>query len=210
MKLWNRKAAPTQPSGAALFDQPPTWLRKLTSPDVRPRVAILVGLLVATLLIVQLPRTPLPVREGERTTHPILARVDFSYVDHEVTTKVRNLAALVRVPSLYDPDPRQVVALKDGLVALTTAAAKAAAPEQVPEAIRKEWALTPETFAALKAALGEKSENLAAVQETITKAMATLAEPANLPIVSAEGYQRSVRLTAIKELRDQLPAGLSP
>jgi hypothetical protein len=102
------------------------------------------------------------------------------------------------------------VALKDSLVSLTTAAAKAAALEQVPEAAGKEWGITPEMFAALKAALGEKGENLPAVHETLTKAMNTLAEPTNLPIVSEEGYQRSVRLRAVKELRDQLPAGLSP
>ena len=210
MKFWNRQATQSQPSGIATFGRPPTWLRTLASPEVLPRVCILLGLLVAALLIVQLPRTPLPVRKGERTTHPILARVDFSYVDHEVTATVRNLAALVRVPSIYDPDPRQVVALKDGLLAMTAAAAKAASLEQLPEAARKEWGVTPEMFAALKQALGEKSENLAAVQETITKAMATLAEPTNLPIVSEEGFQRSVRLSTIKELRDQLPAGLSP
>jgi hypothetical protein len=40
--------------------------------------------------------------------------------------------------------------------------------------------------------------------------MTALTDPTNLPIVSVDGYQRSVRLGAIKELRDQLPAGLSP
>jgi hypothetical protein len=190
MKFWTRKENPAQPSGHPIFDLPPTWFQTLTSPDVLPRVAILLGLLVAALLIVQLPRTPLPVRKGERTTHPILARVEFSYVDQDVTTTVRNLAALVRVPSVYDSEPRQVAAMKDSLVALAAAAAKAAALEQLPEAVQKEWKITPETFAALKVALGEKSENLPAVQETLTKAMTTLAEPTNLPIVSDEGFHR--------------------
>ncbi|MCX5684711.1 MAG: HDIG domain-containing protein [Planctomycetota bacterium] len=210
MKFWNRKESPAQPSGLPIFDTPPTWLRTLTSPEVRPRVVILLGLLAAALLIVQLPRTPLPVRKGERTTHPILARVEFNYVDQDVTTAVRNLAALVRVPSIYDSEPRQVAAMKDSLAALAAAAAKAAALEQLPEAVQKEWKIAPETFAALKAALGEKGENLPAAQETLTKAMTTLTEPTNLPIVSEEGFQRSVRLPAIKELRDRLPAGLSP
>jgi len=210
MKFWKRRATETPPTGLSPFDHPPTWFRTLTSPDVLPRVGILAGLIVAALLIVQLPRTPLPVRKGEHTTHPILARVDFSYVDHDVTNTVRNLAALVRVPSIYDTEPRQVVAMKDSLVALAAAAAKAPALDQVLEALRNEWKLTPETFAALKQALGEKGENLPAVQETITKAMTALTDPTNLPIVSVEGYQRSVRLSAIKELRDQLPAGLSP
>jgi len=210
MKFWKRHDAETAPPGLSPFERPRTWIETLTSREVLPRVGILVGLVVAALLIVQLPRSPQPVRKGERTTHSILARVDFNYVDHEVTATVRNLAALVRVPSIYDPDPRQVVALKDGLGALVAAAAKAAAFEQLPEAMRNEWKIPPEAFAELKAPLGEKGENLAAVQETVAKAMAALAEPANLPIVSVDGYQRSVRLGAIKELRDQLPAGLSP
>jgi hypothetical protein len=210
MKLWKRRTAETATPGILPIEGPPTWFETLTSREVLPRVGILAGLVAAALLIVQLPRTPLPVRKGERTTHPILARVDFDYVDHEVTATVRNLAALVRVPSIYDSEPRQAAAQKDSLLALVAAATKAAAPEQLPEAVRKEWNLPPEAFAALKAALGENGENLPAVQETVAQAMAALAEPANLPIVSVEGYQRSVRLGAIKELRDQLPAGLSP
>jgi hypothetical protein len=118
MRFWKRRATETPPTALLPLGRPPTWFRTLASPEVLPRVGILAGLVVAALLIVQLPRTPLPVRKGEHTTHPIMARVNFDYVDHEVTASVRNLAALVRVPSIYDPDPRPVVTMKDGLMAL--------------------------------------------------------------------------------------------
>jgi membrane-associated HD superfamily phosphohydrolase len=175
------------------------------------QLAVLVGFFAAVLLIVELPHPPLPVYLGQKTAHPILARVDFDYVDHEVTANVKSLVALLRVPGLYTPDARQVASLRENLLAMVGEAAKAASLEQVPEAARTEWKLAPETFAALKQALGDKPENLAAVREAVTKALAPLADPIALPIVREEDYQRAVqRLNNIKDLRNKLPAGLSP
>jgi len=211
MALWNRKQAATRHADSLLMPGARPWRDALREPKAASRLAVAVGLLAATLLIVELPHPPLPVRKGQIAAHPILARADFRFIDKEATANVRALAALVRVPGVYTPDTRQVVVLRDSLLALAGETAKAAAMEQVPEAARTEWKLSPETFAALKKALGEKSENLAAVQETVTKAFAALAEPLDLPVVREEDYQRAAqRLANIRELQSRLPAGFTP
>jgi hypothetical protein len=208
MAFWNRKQAATQRPDAPLILGARPWHDALREPKAVSRLAVAVGLLAATLLIVELPHPPLPVRKGQIAAHPILARADFRFIDKEATANVRALAALVRVPGVYTPDSRQVVAMRDSLLALAGETAKAAAMEQVPEAARTEWKLSPEVFAAVKSALGAQGENLPAVQEKITKAFAALAEPLDLPVVQEEDYQRAAqRLANVRELRNRLPAG---
>jgi len=212
MAFWNRKepnSPPPEPA-AGLHLLPP-WREALRRPKALARLGVAAGLVLATLLVVELPQPPLPVRKGQPATHPILARADFHYVDKEATANVRALAGMVRVPGLYTADVRQVLVLRDSLLGLVADIAKAPAPEQVPAAARNEWKPAPEVFAAVKKALGDQNQNLAALQETIAKAFAAMAEPLDLPVVREDDYQRAARrLAEIRELRNRLPAGYKP
>jgi len=188
------------------------WIEQLRSPRVQWQLAVLGGLALATLLISELPQPPLPYRSQEPVTNPILARVDFDYVDRDLTAQVRELMALQAVPDICNPDARQVTALGDKLVALVAEFAKAETADKVPEAALAAWKMTPAstaTFTAVKKALGDQAANLTAVQETIAKTMADLADPTRLAIVREEDYRRAAtRVERIQDLRTKLPAGL--
>jgi len=211
MALWNRKRSRPRRVERLRPEGEVPWYGHLKSAQVRWQVGILLVLLIGTVLIVQMPRPPLPVREGERTIHPILSRVDFEYIDRQVTADVRELTALLRAPDLYTPDARQVIAMRESLLALLDAVAKAKTFDDLAPAPRDAWKTTAEVFATVKGALGENAENLATVQETVTQAMAALAEPMSLPIIREEDDQRAdARIARIRDLRKKLPAGLSP
>ena len=210
MALWNRKRSKPRRVDRLRPEGEVPWYRHLTSSQVRWQVGILLAFLVAVLLIVQMPRPPLPFRKGERTVHPILSRVDFQYIDRQVTADVRELTALLRVPGLYSPDARQAIALRESLLSLANEVAKATTLQEMPAASRDAWNASADMFGAVKAALGKNAANLAAVQEAITTATAAMADPLSLPIIHEEDYQRaSARIARFRDIRKQLPAGLS-
>jgi len=211
MNLWNRKRTEPQHVQRLPAEDAAPWRERWRSPRARSQLGALALLVVGALLVVQLPQPRLPVHKGEPATHPILARVDFNYVDDGVTATVRSLEGWLRVPGVYRPDARPVAALRESLSSLVGEIAKAQTLEQVPEAVRTEWKVTPEMFGLLRKPLAEKPENLAAAQQAVTKALESLAAPLDVPIASDEDYQRAVaRLERIRELRDKLPAGLPP
>lgn len=211
MALWNRKRSKPRRVDRLRPEGEVPWYGHLKSSQVRWQVGILFALLVGTLLIVQMPRPPLPFRKGERRVHPILSRVDFEYIDRQVTTDVRELTALLQVPGLYSPDARQAIALRENLLTLVDEIVKVKTFEELPPASRDAWKVNADMFAAVKTALGENAANLAGVQEAIAKAIATLADPLGLPIIQEEDYQRaSARIARCRDIRKQLPAGLSP
>jgi hypothetical protein len=210
MPLWNhRRLRPRHVERAAEAET--SWTAYLRSRHGLRQLAVLAALVAGMLLMVQAPHPPLPYQKGVPVTHPILARVDFDYVDREVTREVRELVSLVRVPDQYDPDPRQVTALKESMSQLVAEIAKAESLQQVPEALCTAWKLTAGMFDLVKKAIGPGASNLAAVQEAAAKAMTALADPRNLPIVSEEDYRRTTsRLERIRDLRSRLPASLPP
>lgn len=211
MALWNRKRSRPRRVDRLHAEGELPWYGRLKSSQVRWQLTILLAFLAGMLLIVEMPEPPLAFLKGERTVHPILSRVDFEYIDHQVTNDVRELTALLRVPGLYSPDARQAIALRESLLALVGDIAKAKTLEEVPAASRDAWKVSAEMFAAVKAALGEARVNLATVKESVTKATAALAEPLSLAIVREEDYQRaSARIARLRDLRKKLPAGLSP
>ena len=210
MALWNRKRSKPRRVDRLRPEGEVPWYGHLKSSRVRWQVGILLAFLAAVLLIVQMPRPPLPFRKGERTVHPILSRVDFQYIDRQVTADVRELTALLRVPGLYSPDARQAIALRESLLSLADEVAKATTLQKMPAASRDAWNASADMFGAVKAALGENAANLAAVQEAITTATAAMADPLSLPIIHEEDYQRaSARIARFRDIRKQLPAGLS-
>jgi len=211
MNLWNRKRTEPQHVQRLPAEETMPWRDRWRSPRALSQWGALAMLVVGALLVVQLPQPRLAVREGETATYPILSRVDFNYVDDAVTATVRSLEGWLRVPGVYRPDVRQVAVLRDGLTSLVGEIAKAPTLEQVPEAVRTDWKITPELFDLLRKPLAEKPETLAAAQQAVTKALESLAAPLDVPIASDEDYQRAVmRLERIRELRDKLPAGLPP
>ncbi|KPJ76985.1 MAG: hypothetical protein AMS14_01380 [Planctomycetes bacterium DG_20] len=211
MALWNRRRSKPRRVDRLRPEGEVPWYGHLKSSQVRWQVGILFVFLVSTLLIVQMPRPPLSFRKGERTVHPILARVDFEYIDRQVTADVRELTALLQMPGLYSPDARQAVALRQSLLSLADEVAKARTFEELPAAQRDAWKVNADMFGAVKAALGENAANAPAVQEAIAKAAAALAEPLSLPIIQDEDYQRaSARIARCRDIRKRLPAGLSP
>ena len=211
MPFWNRKRLRLKPVERLGMEDEPRWPAYLRSRRGRWQLIVMVGLAAGLLAIVQAPHPPLPYQKGVPVTHPILARVDFEYVDREVTRDVRDLVALLRVPGQYDPDARQALALREKLTQLVNEIAKADSVAQVPEASRTAWGLDAGTFDLVKKAIGDQASNLAAVQEAITKATTALADPRSLPIVREEDYQRAAaRIGQIRDLRNKLPAGLPP
>jgi len=211
MALWNRRRSKPRRGDRLRPEGEVPWYGHLKSSQVRWQVGILFAVLVGTLLIVQMPRPPLSFRKGERTVHPILSRVDFEYIDRQVTADMRELTALLQVPGLYNPDARQAIAQRENLLSLVDEIVKVKTFEELPSASRDAWKVNADMFAAVKTALGENAANLTAVQETIAKATATLADPLGLPIIREEDYQRaSARIERFRDIRKQLPAGLSP
>jgi len=211
MNLWNRKRTEPQHVQRLPAEETMPWRERLGSPRVLSQLGALGLLLVGAMLVVQLPQPRLAVHKGETATHPILSRVDFTYVDDGVTATVRSLEGWLRVPGVYRPEVRQVAALRDGLASLVGEIAKAPTLKEVPEAVSADWKVTPEMFDLLKKPLADKPETLASAQQAIAKALESLAAPFEVPIVSDEDYQRAVvRLERIRELRDKLPAGLPP
>jgi putative nucleotidyltransferase with HDIG domain len=211
MARWNRRRSKTRRVDRLRPEGVVPWYGHLKSSQVRWQVGILFALLIGTLLIVQMPRPPLSFRKGERKVHPVLSRVDFEYIDRQVTADVKELTALLRVPGVYSPDARQAIAMRENLLALTDEIVKAKTFKELPAASRDAWKVDAGMFAAVKTALGESAANLAAVQEAIAQAAAALAKPLSLPIIQTEDYQRAlVRVARFRDIRKQLPAGLSP
>ena len=215
MKLWHRQRMGPQQVLRPHADDSLPWRERLRSPRTLSQLAIVGGLFLLALLIIEVPRPRLPVRKGETAVNPILSRVPFDYVDNDVTRSASKLIQLVRVPGLYTPDDRPVTALRDGLAAWLAEVAKAPALEQVPEATQKEWrtawGLDAPMFAALKAALAaapsEEASKLAAVQEAVKQAFVPLADPRRLPIIDEKDYRQTVQwLTDIESRRKQLSA----
>jgi hypothetical protein len=212
MKLWHRqRMGPQQVLRRHAEDGGLDWRDQLRSPRTLSQLAIVGGLFLVTFLVIQLPQAHLPVRKGETAVNPILSRVQFDYVDADVTRSVRQLVKLLRVPGLYTPDARPVTALRDGLAALVAEVAKAPALEQVPEALRKEWGLDAAMFGAVKAALKtppeEEAQRLADVQNAVRQAFAPLADPRQLPIIEEKDYRQTVQwMTDVESRRKQLPA----
>jgi len=211
MARWNRKRQKPRRVERLRAEGDVSWYEHLKSRHVRWQVGILALWVAGALLLVQLPRPPLPYRKGETGANPILSRVDFEYIDHEVTADVRELTALLRVPGLYTPNARPAIALRESLLSLVNEIAKAEGQEAVPKKIREAWNLDPAMFRSVKEALGQEGTALADVSKAITEATSLLADPLNLPVVREEEYQRAAaRIARFRELRKQLPAGLAP
>ena len=211
MTFWNRKRLRPRHIERITLERPQPWASYLRSRRGVWQMVVLASLAAGLLVIVQVPHAPLPYQKGVPVTHPILARVDFEYVDRDVTRDVRELAALLRVPGKYDVDARQIVTMRERLIQFAGDVAKTESFQQLPQAVRDAWGLTPPTFDLLRKAIGDQAGNLADVQEAITKATAALADPQNLPIVNEEDYQRAAaRVSQIRDLRSKLPAGLPP
>jgi len=211
MARWNRKRQKPRRVERLRAEGDVSWYERLKSRHVRWLGVILALWVVGALLLVQRPRPPLPYRKGETSPHPILSRVDFEYIDHQVTTDVRELTALLRVPGLYTVNARPAIALRESLLSLVNGIAKANAPKTVPKKMREAWNLDEEMFRSVKEALGREGTALADVSQTITEATSVLADPLNLPVVREEGYQRAAaRIARFREIRKQLPAGLAP
>ncbi len=195
------------------------WAVRLRSPHALKQATVLAGFFLATLLIIQLPRAPLGVHKGETTAYPIIARTDFDYVDDDITSKARDLAAY-RVPGVYRPTTLPIVAVKDGLLALVEAVRTSESADQVDEALRTAWKLDAELFDAIKKALGlsaspaetgPEGENLARIQQAAGQAADALADPANLAILSEQDHQRANdRGKDSRDVYAKLPSGLLP
>jgi len=186
------------------------WTARLRSPHALKQATVLAGFFLATLLIIQLPRAPLGVHKGETTAYSIIARTDFDYVDDEVTSKARDLAAY-RVPGVYRPTTLPIAAVKDGLLALVEAVRTSESADQVDEALGTAWKLDAELFDAVKKALGPKGENLARIQQAVGQAADALADPANLAILSEQDHQRANdRGKDSRDVYAKLPSGLLP
>jgi len=209
MTFWNRKRLRPRYIDRLTLESPPPWTSYLRSRRGIWQLVVLASLALGLLVIVQLPHPPLPYQKGVPVSHPILARVDFEYVDREVTRDVRELTALQGVPGKYDVDARQVAAMREKLSQFVGVIAKAESFQQIPQAAREAWGLTQDTFDLARKAIGDQASNLAGVQEAVAKATAALADPRALPIVREEDYQRAAaRVSQIRDLRSKLPAGL--
>ena len=211
MARWNRKRQKPRRVDRLRAEGDVSWYERLKSRPVRRQVAILALWVAGAVLLVQLPRPPLPYHKGETSPHPILSRVDFEYIDHQATADVRDLTALLRVPGLYTPNARPAIELRESLLSLVNAIGKADRPEAVPNAIGEAWNLNEAMFRSVKEALGQEGTALADVSAAITEATSRLADPLNLPVVREEDFQRAqARIANFRELRKQLPAGLAP
>jgi len=211
MARWNRKRQKPRRVDRLRAEGDVSWYEHLKHRHVRWQIAILVLWVAGAVLLMQLPRSPLPYRKGETSEHPILSRVDFQYVDHQVTADVRELTALLRVPGLYTPNARPAIALRESLLSLVNEIAKAEAPDAVPRTLHEAWNVDNKMFQAVKELLGQKGTALADVSAAITEATSVLADPLNLPVVREEDFQRAqARIANFRELRKQLPAGLAP
>jgi len=211
MARWNRKRQRPRRVERLRAEGDVPWYGHAKSPHVRWQAAILLLFVVATLVLIQMPRPPLPYRTGEAAPHPILSRVDFDYVDRQVTADVRELTALLRVPGLYTPNARPAIAQRESLLALVDAIANADTLDAIPKELQETWNVDADMFRSVSTALTRSETALADTRQTITDATALLADPLNLPVVREEDYQRaSARIARFRELRKQLPAGLSP
>ena len=186
------------------------WARLLRSPHALKQSAVLAAFFAAAMLIIQVPQRPLPVHKGETAEYPILARVDFDYLDQPATDGARDLAAC-RTSGVYRPTAQPIVTLKEDLLALVDAVRGAATLDDVPEAVRTSWNLDADTFEVVKKSPGQDGANLPAVQQAIASAAEALAQPLNLPILSEADHQReSDRGKDSRDLYAKLPAGLLP
>jgi putative nucleotidyltransferase with HDIG domain len=211
MARWNRRRPKVRRVERLRPEGDVSWYEHLGSPHVRWQVGILLLVVAGAVLLVQLPRPPLAYRKGEATTHPILSRVDFEYVDHQVTADVKELTALLQVPGQYVPNTGPALALRESLLGLVDEVAKARAPADLTKETREAWNVDDEMFQAVKQAVGQGETALADVRQAVTEATALLADPLNLPVVREEDYQRAAaRIARFRELRKQVPAGLAP
>lgn len=209
MALWNRKRGKPRRVDRVRPEGDVPWHQRIRTRRNLMQLAILLGFFAAAVLIVQLPRQPLPWRVGDKITQPIFARADFESVDREATLKARDLMAL-RVPGIYEPRVSGVVELRQGLTQLLEAVAEAPSAEELPEDIRTTWPVEKH-FAAAKKALGEEAANLEALKQTLRAAVSELARPLVLPVLPDEAFQsESARLQDLKEVEKGLPPSVPP
>jgi cyclic-di-AMP phosphodiesterase PgpH len=159
MEWWKRhRVGPQQVLRWGTEDVLP-WRERLRSPRTLSQLAIVGGLFLCLLLVIELPHPRLPVHKGEKAINPILSRVHFEEENPDLTAVVQGLGGLQAVPRLYKPNESQVAALGDRLKALIDDVAKAPDLGQVPAAARKAWPVevNEAMFAAIKKAVAEKA-----------------------------------------------------
>ncbi len=166
MDLWNRQSIEPQEVLRWGADDRVPWRERLHSPRTLMQLAVLAGLFVCTLLVIQVPQPRLPVHKGQTAVNPILSRVYFEEENPELTGVVQALVGHQQVPRLYKPNDAPATALKEQLRTLIDEAAKATEAKPVPEAVRKAWPVDDATFAALVAAVKKAAAEKAAPEKT--------------------------------------------
>jgi len=206
MPFWKRK--PRRVENLLGEGQVP-WHERLRDPKVVRQLIVVAGFYLATLLIVQVPDSPHTIHKGTQLKHPILSRVEFTYVDDKIAGDLKELAAQ-RVPGVYALDLKAVADLKKELPELLGKVAETKTFETLPADLATAWPLKPATFAALKKGVAD-ADALAAAQEAVDQAMAALAQPGQLLVIGNADYEAEVlRSRQVRDIIDKLPTNARP
>jgi cyclic-di-AMP phosphodiesterase PgpH len=122
------------------------------------RLALVILSLLATTAIVHGSGPPFNYRVGERADREIRVNVKEFRIRNQTKTSNERQAAADQVPPVMVNDPTQVLDLADRLQDLMVAVARADRFEDVHDAVRSNWKLRPEVFAAIKSAVAAPAD----------------------------------------------------
>jgi putative nucleotidyltransferase with HDIG domain len=159
MSIGKRRLRPSRaqlrPSAATISLKQDRQARQRTQ---AARLTLVIASLLATTAIVHGSGPPFNYRLGERADREIRVNVDEFRIRNQTKTSNERQAAADQVPPVMVNDPAQILDLADRLDDLTVAIAKADRFEDVHDAVRSNWKLRPEVFAAIKSAVAAPAD----------------------------------------------------
>jgi putative nucleotidyltransferase with HDIG domain len=160
-----------------------------------------IGLLAAvlTVVVIDFGGVPFSYREGQISTRDVRAKVNFSIPNETRTARKREQAADA-VPPIYRNDPRPFDPLLASFSAFLDTVAAAESFDQI-AATASEWGLTPESFAAIRAA-SENPEGAQTFASSVRSAIQALRRCGMLDLAEDEQRLELRSATQIRVVAD--------
>jgi hypothetical protein len=164
------------------------------------KVAIGLAAAVFTVIVIDFGGVPFNYRVGQIISRDVRAKISFSIPNDTRTARKREQAA-DSVPPTYRNDPRPFDPLLSSVTAFLESVATAESFEQVAVTTASEWGLTPETFAAIRAA-SENPEGAQTFPSAVRSAIQTMRQRGILDLAANEQRPELRSATQIRVVAD--------
>ncbi len=162
------------------------------------RLALVVASLLATAAVVHGSGPPFTYRLGQRADREIRVNVKEFRMRNQTKTSNERQAAADQVPPAMVNDPAPILELADRLDDLTVAISRASRFEDLHDAVRSNWKLRPEIFAAIKSAVAAPADR-DRLHAQITSAFRPLVRDGILGAGALPTNEESARILAVRQ-----------